>query len=104
MALGAPKWRVSGGYSCMDTRQLHGTRTVPCLVVLTVVPPASGPHKQSSIEEIDLDHNQLTGSAFPPAWLAPNSTLNLESLWLSNNPGLEGSLPPSLNWSRLRVM
>lgn len=84
---------------------LHGTPTTPSLLGR-----ADGcarcfrAHMQSSIEEIDLDHNQLTGPAFPPAWLAPNSTLNLESLWLSNNLGLEGSLPPSLNWSRLRVL
>ncbi|PRW45691.1 serine threonine- kinase receptor R831 [Chlorella sorokiniana] len=59
---------------------------------------------QASIKEIDLSDNQLTGPAFPSAWIAPNSTLNLESLWLSVNPRLTGTLPASLNWSNLRVL
>ncbi len=59
---------------------------------------------QNQLDELHLDANQLTGPALPPAWLAPNSTLDLAILSLATNPGLEGTLPAALNWSRLAAM
>ena len=76
----------------------------PARAHVTCLPPASPLPcftVQASLTDIDLQHNQLTGPAFPPAWLAPNSTLNLLRLQLNDNPGLEGTLPASLSWSRL---
>jgi hypothetical protein len=58
----------------------------------------------NDIFQIEVMGNQLTGPAFPPAWLAPNSMLNLRHYEISDNPGLVGSLPPSLNWSRLELL
>jgi len=59
---------------------------------------------QEALTDVGLQHNQLTGPAFPPAWLALNSTLDLRRLQISNNTGLGGSLPPALNWSRLEML
>lgn len=67
-------------------------------------PAAACSHTQSGIREMHLASNQLTGPAFPPAWLAPSSTLDLSFLSLEGNQGLVGTLPASLNWSRLAVL
>lgn len=56
---------------------------------------------QNQLDELHLDANQLTGPALPPAWLAPNSTLDLSHYDITDNPGLVGPLPAALNWSRL---
>lgn len=54
--------------------------------------------------EIGLVNNRLSGPAFPPAWLAPNSTLDLRQYEITDNPGLTGTLPAALNWSRLQLL
>lgn len=47
--------------------------------------------------------NQLSGPAFPPAWLAPGAFGSLSFLALGWN-GLTGSLPPALAWPRLETL
>ena len=59
---------------------------------------------QGNLSDLGLQQNQLAGPAFPPAWLAPNSTLNLRRLQLADNPALEGTLPHALDWPRLEVV
>ena len=51
-----------------------------------------------------LDGNQLVGPAFPPAWIAPNSSLDLWHFMVARNPGLNGTLPPDLDWLSLKGM
>lgn len=70
---------------CHPTAQpCHGCAT-PC--------PAQAVH-------INLEDNQLTGPAFPAAWLERGAMPNLSSLMLSSNR-LSGSLPPHLSWPNL---
>lgn len=59
---------------------------------------------QATLCELGLQHNRLTGPAFPPTWLAPDSKLNLRRLQISYNPGLSGRLPPALNWSKVELL
>lgn len=59
---------------------------------------------QNDMFEIAVMANQLTGPAFPPAWVAPSTTLDLHFFEVSDNPGLFGSLPEALNWSKLEVL
>lgn len=47
--------------------------------------------------------NNLTGPAFPPAWLAPGALPNLAMLDLANND-VTGSLPTQLPWPRLSAL
>lgn len=50
------------------------------------------------VQELQLEDNDLSGPAFPPAWLQPGSLPKLSLLILSDNPGLTGTLPASLPW------
>ena len=53
---------------------------------------------------LSLAWNGLAGPAFPPAWLEPGAWPALELLVLEGNPGLAGTLPPSLPWPRLATL
>jgi len=56
---------------------------------------------KTQLVNLILESNQLSGSAFPPAWLEPRSFPHLQWLSLSNNHGLTGTLPPNLAWPSL---
>lgn len=53
---------------------------------------------------VGLSANQLTGPAFPPAWLAANASSDVPYLLLSGNREMGGLLPPGLGWSSLREL
>lgn len=46
-----------------------------------------------------LTGNQLTGPAFPAAWIAPDAPMNVRILVLNDNHRLTGTLPEHLPWS-----
>ena len=56
------------------------------------------------VQRLSLASNQLTGPAFPPAWLEPGSLPSLSALFLSGNVGLTGTLPASLPWPNLQSL
>ena len=51
-----------------------------------------------------LSRNQLTGPAFPPAWLRANASLDVKALSLRGNARLGGALPSRLPWRSLQWM
>lgn len=61
--------------------------------------PAASPGLQA--KTICVVHNSLSGPLFPAAWLQRGSLPHLDYLSLSSNPGLAGTLPPSLPWANL---
>jgi hypothetical protein len=56
------------------------------------------------VQRLTLTSNQLTGPAFPPAWLEPGSLTSLTALFLSGNAALSGTLPPSMPWLNLQSL
>jgi hypothetical protein len=79
---------------CCACPQLTGNRLAGSL------PPEWASSQQLFF--LDASYNQLTGAAFPPAWLASGALLNLQLLRLGGNPGLGGDLPQKLPWTNLR--
>lgn len=57
----------------------------------------------TEVEVISLRGNQLSGPAFPPAWVAPGALARLRYLVLAGNR-LTGSLPPTLAWPNVATM
>ena len=53
---------------------------------------------------LDFSNNNLTGPAFPQAWLELGAMADLEFLELSGNPGITGTLPDVLDWPNLRIL
>ena len=56
------------------------------------------------LQDLHLSFNNLSGPAFPPAWLAPGALPSLAVLHLAGNAGLTGTLPPSMPWPKLSAM
>jgi len=57
---------------------------------------------QLQVKQLLLSGNGLEGPALPASWLEPAALPALEVLQLDGNPGLSGSLPPTLAWKRLQ--
>ena len=50
---------------------------------------------------LNLDHNRLSGPAFPPAWLEGGRFNDLRIYDVSGNSQLTGTLPAALHWAKL---
>lgn len=66
--------------------------------------PHSSPCCPVQLETLVLNDNNLTGPAFPPAWLQPGSMRALQTLQLNGNERLAGTLPASLSWPALQTL
>ena len=53
---------------------------------------------------LSVANNTLTGPAFPAAWSEPGACSDLQWLDAKLNPGLTGTLPPSLPWFNLQEL
>lgn len=56
------------------------------------------------LKTLVLAHNNLSGPAFPPTWLEPDSMPALQSLTLDGNKCLGGALPANLSWPDLETL
>jgi len=66
--------------------------------------PAAWGADASRLDFLSVMDNQLSGEAFPPAWLAPGAFPGLESITLDANPRLHGTLPANLSWPKLSML
>jgi hypothetical protein len=65
------------------------------------LPPASVLNGLSALTGIDLGATSITGT-LPSDW---GTLVQLEGIWIPNNPGITGSLPPSwAGLTRLKVL
>ncbi len=76
---------------------------MPARVCLANQPPPTHCDSQQA-EQIELYTNELTGPAFPPAWLVPGSFPRLQLLRVGANAALTGTLPATLPWPKLELL
>jgi len=58
----------------------------------------------AQVMSLSLRNANLSGPAFPAAWLQPGMLSRLERLQLSGNARLAGTLPANLSWPALNAL